>query len=263
MSCFLKKILCNLLGLNYYLSFIQKSYLLAYRTGWLKKKKAYAWHYFVENLIQKNDTVVDIGANLGYFSYVFARCLDGTGHLYCIEPVAPYCRQLRKIIKGKNNVSLLAFALGNENKASVTLSMPIAFEQLGYLRHGTVSINTEKEYKGKFIFESPLRKADEVFNSLPNVDYIKCDIEGYERIVLPELRALLQQHQPFVQLETWGSQLKMMQDFFDELGFEGYQLQQGELVHCNQQSYDLLGSSDILFVGPARKEQIMKWIKKN
>src|SRR5688572_20270646 len=98
MTKLLKKTLFRILGLNAYLSLLQKFYLLSYKSGYLKNNKSYAWHYFVKKLLKPDDVIIDIGANLGYFSYVFIETVKKQGHVYSVEPVEIYRQQLNKII---------------------------------------------------------------------------------------------------------------------------------------------------------------------
>ncbi|HEX8331305.1 MAG TPA: hypothetical protein VF622_01715, partial [Segetibacter sp.] len=91
---FLKKSLFRLLGLKAYLSLLQKIYLLTYKTGYLKNNHSYDWHYFVRKVLKHDDVIIDIGANLGYFTYVFITTIKKGGHVYSVEPVEVYRDQL-------------------------------------------------------------------------------------------------------------------------------------------------------------------------
>ncbi|MEX6690448.1 FkbM family methyltransferase [Danxiaibacter flavus] len=261
MTKLLKRTLFNFLGLDGYLSLLQKTYLLSYKAGFLKNNPIYAWHYFVKKLVREDDTVVDIGANLGYFASVFLEKLSSSGHLYCVEPVEPYRKQLRKITDGKKNVTLFSFALGNENKESIHLGMPAAFSDLGYLRHGLVTVETdERAIAQNITFNSSLKKASEVFAPFTKIDYIKCDIEGYETVVIPEMKDALLKHKPLVQLETWHDNLAFMINFFKEIGFEPFNLVNGKLVSCYTLPMDQINGSDVLFVPKEKRERIERFL---
>lgn len=53
-------------------------------------------------------------------------------------------------------------------------------------------------------FEAEMRRGSELFASLDRIDLIKCDIEGYELVVMTEMRPLLERHHPTVLIETRG-----------------------------------------------------------
>ena len=258
---FIKKSLFKTLGLNTYLSLTQKAYLLAYTSGYLKKNDSYAWHYFAKNLIKADDTIIDIGANLGYFTKVFLDTINKEGHLYCVEPVEAYRNHLKKIIKNNTSVTLIPFALGDKNEPSITLGMPAAFKDLGYLRHGVVTLQTnDRLIASDYQFKSELKKGSEVFKDLQKIDYIKCDIEGHEVVVLKEMEELLIKHRPLVQLETWGEQLPVMLSFFASIGFNAYHLSKRKLVNASSLSTDEISISDVLFAHETRLERLKPYL---
>lgn len=257
MTKFLKKSLFKLLGLRNYLSLLQKIYLITYNTGYLKNNNSYDWHYFAARLVKPHDVIIDIGANLGYFTHVFLKTIGNKGHVYSVEPVEPYQHQLKKIIANKPVATLIPYALGDKNEPSITLGMPAAFGDLGYLRHGVVTLETnERTIAGAYQFKSELKKGSEVFKDLQRLDYIKCDIEGHETVVLKEMSDILTKHKPLVQLETWGEQLPVMLDYFASLGYRAYHLSQGKLIDTAKLEMEQIGSADVLFVHPEKKDRM-------
>jgi len=248
------------LGLNRYLQLLQTFFLTGYKTGLLKGSEKYKWHYFVKNIISPTDTIIDIGANLGYFSLIFSNIINEQGKLYSVEPVKPYRKLLEKKLPKRSNITVYPFALGNKNEGPVKLGMPPLLRHLQYLRHGTVTIlNDENISDEQLIFEADIRKASEVFANLPTLDYIKCDIEGYETVVFPELKPILEKHMPLVQLETWGEQLPVMISFFTSLGYAAYTLENHKLISCEKIAPEKIGASDILFVPSQRIKRVERF----
>jgi FkbM family methyltransferase len=240
---------------------VQKGYLAGFKSGLLKSNPSYQWHYFVSSLTNNGDYIIDIGANLGYFTVQFAEKVKSGGHLYCVEPVAPFRNQLQKLTLGKPNISILPYALGEENDKKVTLGIPTEFQKLGYLRHGTTTLlHGGNKADGTYSFEAMMKKGSEVFADLPRLDYVKCDIEGYEAVVLPEMKNVLQKHQPLVQLETWGEQLMVMYRFFKDLQFHAYYLQNGKLQPLENKEQSRWAESDILFVPESRNDRIAPFL---
>lgn len=257
----LKAFLYKTLGLKNYLRLLQMSFVIGYKTGLLKSNPIYQWHYFVKNIIQPGDNIIDIGANLGYFSLIFSKLTGNNGKLYSVEPVKPYRDLLTKLLANKNNTTIYPYALGNTNEGTVKLGMPPLLQHLQYLRHGTVTILSNDAIKNdQLVFEADIKKGSEVFASFEKLDYIKCDIEGYETVVLPEIKPVLEKHKPLVQLETWGEQLPIMLAYFKQLGFDAYHLENNKLVNCNTLSLAEIAASDILFVHPLRKDRLKKWL---
>lgn len=257
----LKSLLFNVLKIDGYLAVIQKSYLMALRLGLLKNNPSYQWHYFVASLLKEEDYIVDIGANLGYFTTQFAEKVKSGGYLYCVEPVQPFQKQLKKLLARKPNVALLPYALGEANDKTVTLGIPAQFQKLGYLRHGTTTLlYGHNDADGKYSFEATMKKGSELFADLPKLDYIKCDIEGYETVVFPEMRNVIEKFQPLVQLETWGEQLTAMYNFFKGLHFQAYFLENKSLKPLESKPQARWGESDILFVPVSKLERIAPFV---
>lgn len=257
----IKSLLFKLLRIDGYLTLVQKGYLAGFKLGLLKNHPSYQWHYFVQLLVKEGDYIIDIGANLGYFTPQFAGKVKNSGHLYCVEPVAPFRHQLRKLTAGKPNVTVLPYALGEENEKAVVLGIPAEFTKLGYLRHGTTSLlHGSGRADGNYSFEATMKKGSDLFADLPKLDYIKCDIEGYETVVLPEMKPVLQKYQPMVQLETWGEQLMSMYHFFKDLGYQAYFLQENKLHSLETKERSRWGESDILFVPNIKKDRIQPFL---
>ncbi len=252
-----------MLGLKGYLSLTRKAFAIGYDSNILKKNDSYKWHYFVKNLINNGDYVIDIGANLGYFSFLFQKLVGVNGHLYCVEPVAPFREQLEKFLQGKKNVTIYPYALGDEEKDEVMLGVPNEFQNLGYLRHGVTTLlhenETATEDKG-FYFKSALKKGSQLFANIPRLDYIKCDIEGYETVVLPELKPLLVKHLPLIQVETWGIHLQPVYDFLTSINYTGYHLYDNKLKQLSTIPKENWGASDILFVPTEKLNKIESFL---
>lgn len=253
----IKSLLFKLLKIDGYLAVVQKAYLAGLKTGLLKNNASYEWHYFVSSLVHEGDYIIDIGANLGYFTLQFAGKVNNSGHLYCVEPVVPFRKQLQKLTANKPHVTILPYALGEENDKKVTLGIPAEFQQLGYLRHGTTSLlHGGNKADGTYSFEAVMKKGSALFSGLPRLDYIKCDIEGYETVVLPEMRPVIARHLPLVQLETWGQNLDIMYAFFKALDYNAYYLHNNKLIPLERKEQSRWGESDILFVPDNKKQRI-------
>lgn len=258
-----RRLLYSTLGLKGYLTFVRKSFFLAYSNGLLKSKAEYKWHHFVPNIIKEGDTVIDIGANLGYFSSLFCKLAGKTGKVYSVEPVQPFREQLQDQLKNATNSEIIGAALGAENVAEIVLGIPEEVRQLGYLRTGLPSIlhgGTDKP-DGINTFGASLKKGSELFGGLAKIDYIKCDIEGYETIVFDEMKEIVAQKKPIVQVETWGEQLDTIIALFQSLNFNGFKLYDGKLIPLQQVPKDTWGSDDTLFVPAEKMDRVKRFLK--
>ena len=138
----------------------------------------------VEKYIKKGDVVLDIGANIGYYTLLFAKLVGEKGKVFSFEPDPKNFSILKKNVKlnNYNNVSAICSAvsdkkeklvlyLSSENKAHHTIFN--SGDSSNYLEIDSVSL-------------------DEYFkNFTRNINFIKIDVEGAEHKVLKGMNSLL------------------------------------------------------------------------
>lgn len=224
MGSFVRRLAFKVLGMRNYLRLVQKGFFFSYNLGTLKDKKEYEYHYFVAKLINEGDTVVDIGANLGYYSKLFSKWVGDKGKVYSVEPIAIYNDVFRKETKDCKNITLLSYALGAEEKAIELVTSPAA----GYLRTGLPHVY-DKQRDGKiedqkFRFEAKMTIPDKLFKDIESIDYVKCDVEGFEYIVLQNMKETIERAKPTLQIELWGQNETLVLDLMTSHNYSAYKL---------------------------------------
>lgn len=247
MKTYLKRIAYRNLSTYRYLRLLQKGYFTAYATGLLKFSSTYKYHYFVHRLIRKGDTVLDLGANLGYYSKLFARWVGPQGQVHSVEPIQIYNEVFRKATSRYKNITLYPYALGTEEK-EITLISP-SYD--GYMHTGLPHVyNPQEEGKPSekdLTFPAQMKIASRLFSSLGHVDYIKCDIEGYEVVVLTDLKTLIAAYRPIVQVEVSGDNLDSILSLFRSMQYLPYRLENKKL-HLYAPAGRQDGEGDFLFI---------------
>lgn len=116
------------------------------------------------------------------------------------------------------------------------------------LPHIAESDAEKSEHKNQ---EVKIVKGSELLSSLSHIDYIKCDIEGYEATVFQEIKKLVIKHQPIVQIEVDKKNETEMGAYFSELNYIQYGIANFKIV----QDHDMMQQEqgDFLFV-PASKQ---------
>lgn len=253
---FINKILYRSLSQENYLKFLNSSFLFLYKTGMLKNNPAYRYHYFAKNLVSEGDTVIDLGANLGYYSNLLQQWIGPKGQLYSVEPVIPFNEILQWRLKDKKHVTILPYALGTEEK-DITLVIP---KNLSYLSTGLPNVYDSDTHGNLdeygFKFQAKMKKGSELFKDLDRLDFLKCDIEGYEEYVFPEMKAVLEKHKPIIQVETWGTHKKIVEDFLHSIGYEQFHLENGKLK-ATKEGHDP-SIVDFIFIHPENRKSVEK-----
>jgi FkbM family methyltransferase len=247
----LKKTLYKILGQALYLKAMHVFFYLFFDLGLLKRNPSFKYHYFVKKLVKKGDIVVDIGGNLGYFSKNFARLVGDKGQVVSIEPVKIFYDTLEWGLRRKKNCTVHNYALGLENK-KIELVLP---KEGGLFRTGLAHIPSENEKPvDSYVFETQMVRGSVLLRDLPRIDYIKCDIEGFEQFVLPELKEIFEKHQPLLQVETNGPGKEVVFSFMESLGYVQYGLSKNELI---KNFADEVESGDYLFIHAHQEQSVL------
>lgn len=146
--------------------------------------------------VEPGQLVVDVGANIGYFTLLLARRVGAQGKVIAFEPSNRVYAVLEKnlVLNGQENVTLV-------NKAVAERSGQVGFSHGGVERLSSV----ERIVPGS---TNPVAAVslDDYFNSVQRrVDFIKVDVEGGEMSVLEGMRGILQNDHPTLLIELHGS----------------------------------------------------------
>lgn len=244
----IRTLLYRLLSFENYLLVLSKAYFFAFNTGILKLSKSFEYPYFLKQLIKPGDVVLDIGANLGYLTVLFSKLVGEDGKVHAVEPVSPVRNVLRENTRDLKNVQIYPFALGNSNKTiQLGNNTRIKKGYVGSGSHFVVEKQADINDGTDIVSEAEMRRGSELFYDLDKLNFIKCDIEGFETVVLPEMKSLINRFKPILLVETGGAKRKQMLDFFQRNGFEAFTLLNGKLLPTNEKE-----SRDILFI-PSNK----------
>jgi len=132
----------------------------------------------LKKIIKKGDIVVDIGANIGFYTLFFSSLVGKTGKIIAFEPEPRNFEILKKNIEINylDNVTLYEKAVGSKNcKIKMKTSNSIGSHQI------SISGNLEIDC---------IRLDDYI----TNVNFVKMDAEGYEIEILKGMPITLHQN---------------------------------------------------------------------
>jgi FkbM family methyltransferase len=174
-------------------------------------------------LVKEGMNVVDMGANIGYYTLLAARRVGPHGRVYAFEPEPQNFKLLAENIRlnGYENVVAVQKAVSNETGAAALF--------LSLRGSGSHSLLPSRDY-GKETIAIETVTLDEFFEKegSPTIQVIKMDVEGWEIEALGGMRRLLMRNSPLkmiVEFYPWGLLSRGMSplaltDKLIELGFK-------------------------------------------
>lgn len=142
----------------------------------------------LRNQLKPGMTVVDVGANCGYFTSLALACVGGGGNVYAVEP-------------NPDNIRLLEMARQKNDARNVHIMPAAAGREFGTVRlfsNGSNGSVSNKGVGGRIVAQVPL---DGLLGGVEFVDFIKIDVEGYEHEVLVGAGHVLKERRPRVVLK--------------------------------------------------------------
>jgi FkbM family methyltransferase len=218
------------------LLFIKKhyySYLISHVPDRWMEGDAAALYSF----ISPGDVVVDIGANLGFFSRFLAGLVGQKGRVYAFEPIPQtfefFCHNLEKLTLSQ--VEPFPFALSDSNRVDI---MVIPTYRWGSECWYDARIKTShpKKVNPKWREIEVHCKTLDSFR-LPRLSFIKCDANYHELAVLRGATELIHKHHPAMLIEVAPNPddpTTTAYETFSLLAAEGYSaycFREGKMLH--------------------------------
>ena len=175
--------------------------------------------------IHEGDIVIDVGANIGYYTLIFAQLVGSSGKVFAFEPESKNFEILKKNIEINNYPNIVAEQKIVSDKSGIV--------KLFIAEHGIVGHRiTQQKSSQKFIevesiiLDNYIKK----LNLDNKINFIKIDVEGSEPKVLEGAKEIMQksnQLKIFTEfnreaVEEYGIEPKEMIDLFYRNGFKIY-----------------------------------------
>ena len=158
----------------------------------------------VRSLLAPGMVVVDIGANIGYYSLLAARCVGPEGHVYAFEPVPANVELLRRSVEANGYTQVQAIAKAvSDREGTIRLFVDAR-------NFGNASIDEANVPDGVGAVEAPAVTLDGFFASRPDErpQFIKIDAQGAEGRILAGADRVLGGGSMKILLEFWPFGLK-------------------------------------------------------
>ena len=221
--------------------------------------------HLISKIINKGDTVFDIGANFGWYTTLLVDLVGETGEVHVFEPIATAFDELKNNLELNGKLQCRNLFLNNLAVSDTEGQLPIYLP----LKQGSALSSFKIHYSGKHIeYKCNVVTLDSYVNKnkVDKVSFIKCDIEGAELLMLRGAKRILSSDiPPLLLLEVqffltiplsipYGYKPRDLFMFLEEYKYEFYYLQDGRLERLT--SYDdPLPSCNFLCLIPSLHKQ--------
>ena len=171
---------------------------------------------FVARYLQPGMTVIDVGANFGYYSVLFGALVENTGHVYAVEPNPAVVTRLRRSIDLNgftSRTTVVEAAAGAVHGAEVTLFAPRGEPKNATIVGSPEAVSAELGT----LYKVPQVSLDEVTAGAPRIDLVKIDAEGGEEGVIAGMMSVLSRDRPGLILEFNAARYSDPSAFLDQL----------------------------------------------
>lgn len=156
---------------------------------------------FISSKIEPGMTILDIGADIGYYTILFAKHVGSKGQVYAFEPIprAKWYLDKNILMNGLDNVKTFGFALFDK-PGNAYLEDPFTKSKINPSKQSLSGNDIQVEMK---MFDEWKLK-----EGINNIDLVKLDVEGAELNILQGMKNTLQSQHPKILIEVHPRQLK-------------------------------------------------------
>jgi FkbM family methyltransferase len=151
---------------------------------------------FFARMMKPGMRILDVGANYGYYTMLFADIAGPEGRVIAVEPNPAAAELLRQslLLNGfHNTASVVEAGLSASPADGLSLVVPASEPKNAYLAAYPAD--------GVGVLSVALTTGDEIARELDRVDFIKIDAEGSEEAIIAGMQTILRRDRPGLVLE--------------------------------------------------------------
>jgi FkbM family methyltransferase len=191
----------------------------------------------LDAFVHPGDTVLDVGASWGLFTYTLARRVAPGGRVIAFEPNPVVLPSLEAIAAGSPGVEIHRVALSDASR-SADLHVPTLKRSLASPRAihpmASLSVPGNREGDAHATVTVQTKRLNDTLgpDAERPISFVKCDVEGHELAVLRGAEAVLERR-PVVLIEVeqrhQDNPIEDVFDLFARHGYEGYVMEGASL----------------------------------
>lgn len=176
----------------------------------------------IKKLVKPGNILLDIGANIGYYTVIASKIVGETGKVLSFEPTKHFFDVLQNTVEINKlkNVMLYDFGLSDENSES-EISIGENSATIHWIKNDGIPLDIE---------HIALKRLDDIISSLDinKIDFIKIDVDGHEPAFLEGAWKTLEKYKPTILMEISHRHYRkagyLAWDFYRKLREKGYRI---------------------------------------
>jgi len=153
----------------------------------------------IRKTVKKGMTVLDIGANIGFYSMLLSRLVGSTGKVIAYEPEERNISILKKITRKRSNIFVHPTACGEKTKI-----LKLYLSKNMNIDHQTYDSGEQRTVRNVRCVA-----VDEDLEKEQNVGFMKIDVQGYDYYALLGMKKTIQRSRELTLVgEFWPYALK-------------------------------------------------------
>lgn len=140
----------------------------------------------IKALVKPGDSVIDMGANFGWYTNVLSSLVGTTGKVYSVEPIPDTFQVMSGIVRKLNlaNVIPMNYAMSTADGTTVMRVPQHEYGGNNFYR-AQIDLKQGEATRSTKEYTVPMRCLDSLFLDVASkITFIKCDVEGHELAVV-------------------------------------------------------------------------------
>ena len=154
--------------------------------------------FILKKFVKKNQNVIDVGANIGRYSFKLSDIIGKNGLVYSFEPMSKSYLTFLTLITFQDIKNILPFNLALSSKSNFVKMKEIQTSGAKYLFDTKTESKIVKNKKNSVIKYSI--KLDDL-KIKKKISFIKIDCEGFELQVLKGAKSIIKKNKPVILVE--------------------------------------------------------------
>lgn len=205
----------------------------------------------LRKLVLPGQTVLDIGANVGFYTKLLSSLVGPSGNVLAFEPIGENFEILQKVVfgGGMSNTKVLRVAIAEKTRKQ-EMVIPPRKDFTGFYQAKLAADDDAGDRQTVTVYSLDQLVSEGVFSK---ADFVKCDTEGSELAVLNGGIELLRSNNPSLLIEVQRKTGNEVFALLSTLGYKAYRFD-GRLL--NVERFDPT-FWNYIFLHPARAPKLV------